>query len=171
METATTNELPTIEQVSWPHLQALEDNQIDPQALPQAIRGKIGVFQGHSSIYRQKPSKARLDSIKKLSVQIADMIQDFAERELPEDTNTGETGSNKPENNGNQPAPNVQIPGVISDNGGSNQREGIMAVLNRDKRIYYLDLKKIMGHKGELPDVVTVDGLVLERSWSYYYQK
>lgn len=163
----------TSQSITFPHLQAIEDNQIDPNNLPVDIKKKITAFKMQFSMYEKSPTENKVQSLKMQSLKIADMIQDYVEKDLPNGgaepiTPNAETPKPvevpKPVEN---PEPNPPINGKTDAPTDSDLKAEITKALDRDNRIYHVDLKRIM-KKRDLDDVITIDGMVLTRSWGYY---
>jgi len=154
------------QQITWAHQEALTDNNLTKEDLPSNIKQKFGMFAMKEGAYRKNPTQKNLDAAKVQSVKIADMIQDWVEKDLPDETPTPQPIENQPIVN--QPPTDAPINGLKEESDGTSLKDTITRLLQKDGKIYHDDLKKIMG-KRNLEDKVEVEGMVLERSWAFYY--
>jgi hypothetical protein len=62
----------------------IEEEEINVQELPKPIKQKINVLSMQKAKYIQKPTANKLESIKVEDAHIADMIQSWLEKDLPD---------------------------------------------------------------------------------------
>lgn len=156
-------------EIPWEYLEVMKQNNLAEDDLPHKIGKKINTFRMQAGIYDKAPSQSKYESLKIQSITIADEIQNFVERGFPEASveplvDTPPAGTPPPV------TPSPATPPVVTPPAANEKQqwEAIKAYLDKEGRIYVDDLKQVLGAK-RLADVLTVDGNVLERSFSFYY--
>lgn len=88
----------------WPHLELIKEEDLNVSDLPKEIRSEIQMFAAQMG-RKNKSDKMRV-MMKKKSVVIADMIQDFIEKDLPdEEQNSAIASTENNQANTNQTTP------------------------------------------------------------------
>lgn len=153
----------------YPHEQILKEEGIDWKKLPQKIKQQIGAFNMQNARYGETPNEKQKQSLTTISVKIADMIQDEIE------SGTAPTGVATPpappkpaQAEPNTPPAPAPVNGMHNAPPKSDLKAEIQKHIDRDGRIYHIDLKRLL-NKRELDDKVEVEGVTLERSWAFYY--
>ena len=151
-----------METTTYPHQEALEDNNFQIKDVPEAIRKRIYGWNARYKSFEKNPTERVKESLLRDSISMADEIQDFAEQDLADETQTqaNTTFQNQPD----APA----IAGVVNPQSQSELQSAIHGFLSKEGRIYHIDLKNIMGQRS-IPDRVEVGELVLTRSFAFYY--
>ena len=150
-------------ETTYPHQEALEDNNFEIKDLPESIRKRIYSWNNKYKKFQENPTERLKDNILADSVSIADSIQDFAEQGI-EDTNQSPQLTPSEQNQPDIPA----IAGVVNPNAQNDLKEAIKQEVSKEGRIYHSNLKQLLGTSG-LPDRVEVGELVLTRSFAFYY--
>lgn len=70
----------------FPHEQILKDSGFAPEKLPTDIKMSINAWNMQMRKYKKTPSNNLIEGMKKTSIKIADAIQNFIEKDLPEKT-------------------------------------------------------------------------------------
>lgn len=70
----------------FPHEQMLKDSGFAPEKLPTDIKMSINAWNMQMRKYKKTPSNNLIEGMKKTSIKIADAIQSFIEKDLPEKT-------------------------------------------------------------------------------------
>jgi hypothetical protein len=73
--------------LTLPHEELMQEESLKHADLPQDIREDIEELEELKSEYKEYPSEAGKNELIKESIAIADTIQDWLERDLPEDEN------------------------------------------------------------------------------------
>jgi len=150
-------------ETTYPHQEAMEDNNFQLKDLPEAIRKKVYSWNNKYKNFTENPTERAKDNLTKDSVAIADSIQDYAEQGLEEENPQPDMTPSE------QNQPNVpQIAGIVNQQSNSDLQQAIQGYLSKEGRIYHIDLKKLMG-QGSIPDRVEVGELVLQRNFAFYY--
>lgn len=153
----------------YPHQEALEDNNIQLRDVPEVIRKKVYLWNARYKNFEENPKQKTQQGLIKDSIQLADMIQNFAEEKatnpLPA-TDSAPTQTNAL--NSVLPTPETTIAGIVDAPSNNDLKSSIQTYLSKEGRIYVDDLKKILSQRS-LPDRVEVGDLVLNRSFAFYY--
>lgn len=147
-------------ETQYPHLEALEDNNLTLKDIPEQIRRKIYQWNHKYKTFESNPTERVKENLMRDSIAMADSIQDFAEKDIDDGSQPEAPVQNQPE------AP--QIEGVVNPQSQSDLQNAISGHLSKEGRIYYIDLEKALGQKN-IPDRVEVAGVVLHRSLAFYY--
>ena len=150
-------------ETKYPHIEAMEDNDFQLKDLPDGLRKKVYNWNAKYSKFEENPTERTKDNLMRDSIAIADSIQDFAEKDIQDDSQQPDM---KPSEQNQPEAP--QIAGVVNPQSQSQLQEAVQVHLSKDGRIYHTDLKNLLGQPS-LPDRLEVGGLVLHRSYAFYY--
>jgi hypothetical protein len=80
---------------TFAHVTLMEANGIKPESLPKELKMKINAWSMGVRKYSKNPTPKLLEMVKKGSVEIADLIQDWKEKDLPEKTEEQILAENK----------------------------------------------------------------------------
>ena len=160
--------------IKFPHISLIEENSIDIKTLPQITQKRITAFKMQLANYEKSPTENKENSMMAQSVKIADEIQDFIENGLPSDDGKEPVAAPVvPTAVEPTPTPSPVEPAKPIVNGltnvptDSDLKEAITKALDKEGRIYHVDLKRIL-KKRDLDDTIEIDGMKLTRSWGYY---
>lgn len=165
---------------SLAHVVLLKEHTLTVTDLPQNIKDKLRAFNMQIKSYEKTPSYNRIESLKKMSVVLADLIQtEVIEKDIPDDepaasanpastlsaTPAGSASSNEP-----LPKPSEPVPGMKDHVPAPDTKSEFMTKLEKDGRIYHDDLKRMM-NKRNLGDNEEHEGVKLVRRVAFYYKQ
>ena len=159
------SELKNTSEYEWAHLDSMATNNITLEQLPQKIKNKANGWKMQSVKYNKNPTEKSLSALHTMSVVLAQEIQNYCEKDLPT-----KDGASEPKKEVNQPDTPTNIAGVINTPSNEDIKASLMKYISKDGRIHHSDLKSILG-KRDIDDKLEVEGVVLERSFVFYYPK
>lgn len=77
---------PEKKELELAHIKLIEEEKIDVKTLPTEIKQRMNGFNLAVTAYNKKPTEESYEKLQKTSVDIADMIQDWHEKDIQEET-------------------------------------------------------------------------------------
>lgn len=103
--------------MEWIHITVMEEEGLTIGQLPNEIKSKIKAFNAQKGKYDKNPTDNLLNSLKTLSVKIADSIQSFVEQDLDDDDDDDNRNNGGGDSNGNSD-------GKTNSNANANTNSG-----------------------------------------------